>query len=599
MFAFIASRDASHTADATGALAHLARQHAAHDAKIKQLSISNLRVDYFDTASELAVYENDRYLLLVSGTLVNEEALRKKFGIASGGVAELLLQMYESDRRLLKELDGHLSLVLCDVVENSITVMADRFHRYSIVYSLGDSLYVSSHSYLLQALTPSKQLDLNAFSQAIHFRWLTGERKLFLGIQQVLPGSITCIDSRCHVSKEAYSVLRFNRDNSDDLEHWVQEVDSAIDRCFAQIASKHDVIGVPLSGGVDSSLLLAKAQEHFSECVAVTARFVNGENPELDNACRIAREVGVRHVIADIDDDYISDFFPTLIRLHEQPPRNFSDIALARSFEALASETDAFLYGEAADTLFGLSAVHNIVDIEHLSRPFMFLPGGLRKLAARLLPEKGHRLKRLKWAVAHGMDALVNSIEKIPYATPPWHVFSCTRSPKSDEVLNEFLWHDQHTLGDRAALQLLATGVMNHVENTGRLATYYGLNMYVPFLLNDLRSVAERLPFELQKVDGVYKRVLRELACRYFDREYIYTDKFGFPTPTKQWLKGPLYERVLRATNGEGKGRTYYSVNALSELSVDADFEHFWFAICLDEIMAQLAAQSEGMQVAA
>lgn len=599
MFAFIASRDASHAADTTGALAHFAAQHAIHDATIKQLSISNFRIIYFDTASELDVYENDRYLLLVSGTLVNDEALQERVGTASDGIPELLLQMYENDRSSLSDLDGHLSFVLCDVVENSITVVADRFHRYSIVYSLGDSIYVSSHSYLLQALAPSQQLDMNAFSQAIHFRWLTGERKLFRGVDQVLPGSITCIDSRGHVGREAYFKLTFDRENSLDLEHWAEEVDLALDSCFAKIAAKHDIIGVPLSGGVDSSLLLAKAQEHFRECVAVTARFVNGDNPELDNARRIAREVGVRHIIADIDDDYIRRFFPKLIRLHEQPPRNFSDIALARSFEALARETDAFLYGEAADTLFGLRAVHNIVDIDNLSRPFMLLPDSLRKLAARLLPEKGHRLKRLKWAVVHGIDALVYSIERIPYATPPWHVFSCSRSPSSDEALNEFVGHDQHALGDRAALQLLMTGVMNHVENTGRLATYFGLNMYVPFLLNDLRSVAERLPFELQNVNGVYKRVLRELACRYFDRDYIYSDKFGFPTPTKQWLMGPLYERVLRATDGEGEGRNYYSVKALSELSVDVDFEHFWFAICLDELMAQLAAQSEGLQAAA
>jgi asparagine synthetase B (glutamine-hydrolysing) len=140
---------------------------------------------------------------------------------------------------------------------------------------------------------------------------------------------------------------------------------------------------------------------------------------------------------------------------------------------------------------------------------------------------------------------------------------------------------------------------MNHIENTGRLATYFGLEMYVPFVLNDLRSVAERLPFELQNVDGAYKRVLRELACRYFDRDYIYSDKFGFPTPTQNWLAGPLHDRVYRSASGAGHGRNYYSVGSLSRLSIEDDYEHFWFAICLDEVLAQLSAQSEGLRVAA
>jgi hypothetical protein len=205
----------------------------------------------------------------------------------------------------------------------------------------------------------------------------------------------------------------------------------------------------------------------------------------------------------------------------------------------------------------------------------------------------------LKKVLAEGIDSLIFAIEKIPYVTPPWEVFPCARTPVFDPELNDHLDHASLPTGDRAAIQLLATGVMNHIENTGSLASFYGLTMYAPFVLNDVRAVAERLPIGMQKQNGAYKLVLRELACRYFDRKYIYSDKFGFPTPTQNWLKGPLKERVDLAKSGLGIGRDYYSARALSSLTLDEDFEHFWFAICLDELFEQLDAQIEKLRVAA
>lgn len=599
MFAFIGSSEARPATDFAAALGNLARDQKVPETAIHQLALRGFQLAYFDTASEVTIYKNDRFVALLVGSLLNRYEVKEALDLHTENDAELILQVYRHNSRSLSEVDGHFAFVLYDASDESIVLIGDRFHRYSIVYTNEMSIYVSSHAYLLSAFSKHNELDPDGFSQAVHFRWLTGENKLFKGLKQVLPGSFVRIGRSCDVSKSSYFKPRFNRESNLHIDYWVQQVDSALDACFTKIANQHRVIGIPLSGGVDSSLLLAKAKEHFHECVAVTARFTNGDNPELENARSIARKLEVRHIIADIDDEYIRESFPRLVRLHEQPPRNFSDIALARSFESLQGITDGIIYGEAADTLFGLDAVHKIASTGRIARPFEYLPRSLRKLAAQMVPDRGYRLRRFRWAIENGVDALVHGIEKIPYVTPPWRLYSCSRLPQPDRVLNEYLEHGELPLGDRAAIQLLATGVMNHIENTGRLATYYGLKMHVPFVLNDLRTVAMRLPFELQNANGAYKLVLRELACRYFDRDYIYSEKFGFPTPSRNWLNGPLIDRVERAKRGEGQGKEYYCARSLSLLSLDKDFEHFWFAICLDELLGQLNAQSASIQVAA
>lgn len=599
MFGFIASREVADIHAPTAALAQLAREHGIPDANLRRVSHSGLRIDFFDTASDLEIYRGDTVLVMTVGHLINRDEIRNRTQCSSENTAKLVLRLFAQGEEALQHLDGHLAALIFDSATGCLTILADRFHRYSIVYTINQAFYVSSHSCLLHTLAEKQYLDMESFSQAIHFRWHTGERKLFKHVHQAMPGSILRIDSLNNIQKKRYFVPTFAREENLDLDYWVNQVDSAIDRCLSQIAKKHKIIGLPLSGGVDSSLLLAKAQEHFDECIAVTARFKNGDNPELDNACRISESAGVRHIIADIDDDYVRETFPTIIRLHESAPRNFSDLALARSLDTLKDHVDAVLYGEAADTYFGLGAVHEIVEADRLTKPFRVLPAPIQKLIAKMLPNQRYRMRRIKTVLAEGIDSLIYGIEKIPYSTPPWQVFPCARDTVHDQALKTHLAHESLPVGDRAAIQLLATGVMNHIENTGRLATYYGIELYVPFVLNDIRSVAERLPFGLQNDNGVYKRVLRELACRYFDREYIYTQKYGFPTPTISWLKGPLKERVERTRTATGFGRDYYSSRALFSMSPDKDYEHFWFAICLDELLEQLKSQAEALRVAA
>jgi hypothetical protein len=62
---------------------------------------------------------------------------------------------------------------------------------------------------------------------------------------------------------------------------------------------------------------------------------------------------------------------------------------------------------------------------------------------------------------------------------------------------------------------------------------------------------------------------------------------------------GPLYDRVKRSCAGIGQGSRYYSPSELSSLSLDEDFEHFWYAICLDEFMSLVLGNAEVTSAAA
>ena len=124
----------------------------------------------------------------------------------------------------------------------------------------------------------------------------------------------------------------------------------AASRAFA---TSYRDIAILLSGGVDSSLLAAKAAgSGFRTCVALTARWP-GDNPELEAAASVARHVGIEHRIIDIDESYIEKSFPWIIWRLEEPPRHFNSFVLAKLFGAASGQFDTLLSGHAADVLFG------------------------------------------------------------------------------------------------------------------------------------------------------------------------------------------------------------------------------------------------------
>jgi asparagine synthase (glutamine-hydrolysing) len=591
LFAYLASHDSGRIREGETALVNFATQFDVPKSQLQQVALGSFQLHYFDTGQELSVYQDGRHVLLLAGSILSDEAIRPARPLPGANQAELMFHRYGNTPDNLRQVDGHWSFVLYDSVENRLSLVGDRFQRYSIVYSLADATYLSSHSQLLLKMTANNDLDPEALCQSVHFRWLTGQRRLFQGIRQVLPGSITHIETGPRVDHRPYYRLDFQHSDDGDLGYWIEQTEQAIDTVLARIATRHSEIGIPLSGGVDSSLLLAKAKRHFDRCIAVTIRFADGDNPELDNARYFARESGVQHVIVDLADDYIRSFFPKLLRIHEQPPRNYSDIALARALEALSGEVGAFLYGEAADLLFGSSPVRARVSALTKTQAARRLPTLLQRLIAGLIPAPSRRLRWVKDLLRYGGDDFIRSASSIEYATAPSSVFNCSDKPVSDRVLNEVLENCEMPVEDRVKSQLLYTAIVNHIENTGRLASYYGIEMFVPFVLGDLLDIGGRLPLHLRCIDGNYKPILRELACRHYDRDRIYSQKHGFPTPTVAWLEGPLRERVDMSRNGLGAATQYYSGSNLAELSIEEDFELVWFAICLDELVAGAAAQ--------
>lgn len=236
MFANPAAHNSRNTKHCSAALVRFAEHCGVSKSNVQEITLQNFHLNYFDTASELHFYKDERYLLLLSGVLLNKETIQAELDCTCNNDAELILKLYQSGRGSLSKFDGHLSFVVYDSEEKKISLLCDRFGRYSVVYSISDSMYVSSHSNLLYSFLKNKTLDMDALSQSIHFRWLTGDKRLFTSIHQVLAGSLTHIDKNGDTQREAYFKLTFQRETELDKRYWIKEVDTALDQNLSLIA---------------------------------------------------------------------------------------------------------------------------------------------------------------------------------------------------------------------------------------------------------------------------------------------------------------------------------------------------------------------------
>ena len=259
-------------------------------------------------------------------------------------------------------------------------------------------------------------LDSEGLRQAIHYRYVLGDT-LIVGVNQVMPACFVRLASGRSPVETQYWKLEFRPSQaSNSLEAWADRVDAGLDACFARFRDRYRDIAILLSGGVDSSLLAAKAaRSGFRTCVALTARWP-GENPELEAARAVARHIGIEHRIIDIEESYFEKSFPWITWRLEEPPRHYNSFVLAKLFGAASGQFDTLFSGHAADVLFGPPGIIELGKFQRRLSQLEIIPRRLQAYLATLLGDsESGRFANLKKCLEIGEDEFTQSYFKIQY----------------------------------------------------------------------------------------------------------------------------------------------------------------------------------------
>lgn len=414
-------------------------------------------------------------------------------------------------------------------------------------------------------------LDLSAIDEYLWFQYIPAPRTAFSQIKKLPPGNflLAHIDGRVH-QPQAYFDFKFEPIHGRSAEEWIEVVDEAItDSVSAHLIS--DVsFGAFLSGGVDSSLVVAKMSCRLNKPIQTFS--IGFEDPEFDEtgfAGFASDLIGTDHRTDMVDIDALN-ILPDLVRHYGEPFADSSAIPTWHVSRLARSVVPMVLSGDGADEFFGGYWSHGswmeaVIGhegprrVEDWIAHIQYIDSGFR-----------HQLWRPDFRI---MSPSLPEVFK-----REWEISS------GSSLLHQVQHMDVKTYLPSAILKKVDIASMMH-----------GLEVRTPFVDVRLARVAASIPAHysmVRKADGSFNRkaLLKDVAARHFPRSFLDRPKMGFAIPIVKWFKpGTELSAAIRERIGSTSSpiSNLFDPVAVSHLIESRHPANTWQLLFLDEWLRQ------------
>lgn len=498
-------------------------------------------------------------------------------------IQTLVVALVNQDDSILSDVNGGFTAVVIDS-NGGVVGHCDRLGMRTIFWQTSEGAPTVIWSRWEDIAPSDTTWNPDGLGELLHYRWMSGTDTAISQVSK-LP-----IWHRLTVDPSGDLDIRPTRQclsspstvSTQSLSENATRTRNAIERALATLSGQHSDIAVYLSGGVDSSLLAALAARHFDNCVLVSPIFEGSANPELPAAKAFAESLGLQHILVNIDGRCLVDDLNNLIR-RKGGQINFHTLAMLQLNRALPREYNTVIHGEAADTLFGLNRFDRAITLLRRKRILSRLP---RRISGLLKVAANERLRQLGCLAELSYEELAVQHHSIKYDDKARDIidgisnaFSFVESSYTAVTQNRsVLEARQLTPRLRTIFQqvALATEVANHMQEICLAGRLTGKQVFTPFLVRELITIATSLPSN-QYSGEITKPILRELACQHYDRDLIYTKKYGFYVPYVRWLEGPFSELVSRVR----KERELFDGRSLDRIDLQDGYPLYWALVNL------------------
>ena len=540
-------------------------------------------VDLSPLGSQPMVSRCGRYVLSFNGEIYNHRELRA----ALGGVewrghsdTETLVEAIArwGLRPALQRSVGMWALALWDRHERTLSLARDRFGEKPLFYGWAgrDFLFGSE----LKALRAHPRFANPVNRRAIEFlaarSYIPAPHTIFENIFKLQPGCILSAAPEALGTPRATSPVPGRAEGGITIEQYWSYRDVVLAGLRDPIASEQDAlaaleesltgaiaeqavadvpVGAFLSGGIDSSTIVALYQKHAPGAVRTfTIGFEQAAFNEADYARDVARHLGVEHREHVVTVREAQEVIPLLPEIYDEPFADSSQLPTFLVSRFARSQVTVALSGDGGDELFGgynryLSLARAWAQLERLPRPLraaagealgVVSPGAWDWLGARLpggrQPHFGAKVQKAfrTFGRAEDLPELFGSFLDEWGGTSP--VLGGAAPAGFDLDLGKDA-PDAVRMMYCDAISYLPDDIMCKVD---RASMAVSLETRAPFLDHRVAGVAARIPLALKIRDGRGKHILRELLYRHAPRALFERPKAGFAVPVGEWLRGPL-----------------------------------------------------------
>ncbi len=475
------------------------------------------------------------------GHIRNWESLCNELGISVSlsreeRESEILRKAYEKwGTDMESHMYGMFALSLWDSEKKQLFCLRDRFGTKPFYY------YLTEDGRLLCGTTIRSIIEQDGFVKELNeemlqiymsLTYVAGEDTFFKGLKKLMPGCYLIFkDGKLNITR--YWKPEFHPDETKTLEDWAEEIHSTIKTIVPEIKTADETAESFLSGGVDSSYVLAMTEVEMSNsCGYDDERF-----DESGLAKKTADILGRKNNRCLVTPEDYFDIVPYVMYNMEQPLGDASAIAFAIACRETAKNTKICYSGEGADEFFGgYNMYRNAERYGENLKTFYVGNTNIMK------EEEKKRILR-----NYNEDVLPINLVK--------HIYEETEGL------------DPLTKMSDVDIQIWLEGDI--YLNVDKMSTAAGLEVRMPLTDSRIFDIASRMPSRFKVNEEQNKVAFRTAAANVLPEEIAFRKKLGFIVPIRIWLADERYNQDVQKKLTSGVAGKFFNLNEVDAIWQD------------------------------
>ena len=524
-------------------------------------------IDVSDAANQ--PFEKHGLVLIFNGEIYNYRELRGELEargatFSTRSDTEVLLEAWRCwGPAALPRLRGMFAFALYDRATGRLVLARDQFGIKPLFLArTGDRLMFASELKALARLPGFRaSIDDAALAALLLYDWIPEDQSIYRGIEKLTPGTYATIDPDGRYQTHRYwdPVTAFGASANEPAPSLTDALESSI---RAHLVADVE-IGAFLSGGLDSSLLVAMASRHNPaiRCYTIGFRAADHKREAMPDDLRYARQLanklGLRLEEIEMSPD-VAKFLPSLVGMLDEP---IGDAAALNVFAmcraARASGIKVLLSGMGADEIFSGYRRHRACLLGSMYRRIPSLGRRAIETVVDRLPvaSKTRGLVAARWAKR--FVAIARHDEEAAYRRSytyydPADLDQLLRGRASAEVAElcqrhaRTYWAAGRTRGRDAQLERMCLTDLQmflpalNLAYTDRASMAASVEVRVPFVDREVVAAAFGLRGRERIRGNVQKVALKRVAERWLPRDLVHRPKSSFGLPLRAWTAGDL-----------------------------------------------------------
>lgn len=448
---------------------------------------------------------------------------------------------------------GMFAIALADRRDSSVYLLRDRIGKKPLYYwaEEGHLVFASELKPIMTCPGFEKKIRRDVLPRYLYQQCINAPDTIFEKVYKLEPGAVlTWKDGQISTRKYWDIGAVYHRESQNPVKEYGQakeELKELLKKATAERMIADVPLGAFLSGGYDSSLITALAQEHSAEPVRT---FSIGFHEERYNEAKYAKQVadylGTDHTELYIGEEEMFQLVESIPHYYDEPFADSSQIPSMLVAALAKKDVTVVLSGDGGDEFFcGYNIYKNVAQAQLLDVPGGMINGicrlpGMRQLhMEEKLPFKVKVIaqnRNPETKTQFGADNYIiraNQMVAQKQGNLPCHYEIESKYQVRD-------WQVRRMLLDMDTY--LPADILCKVD---RATMKYSLEARCPILDQEVMEYSFRIPHRFKYAKGDKKHILKDIAYDYIPKELLDRPKVGFGVPLDKWLRGPLRDKLL------------------------------------------------------